>query len=213
MKLPLLTALLFATLTARALEWKTQHLSLQAAPLQKTAEAYFEFTNSSAKSVTITGLDTSCDCLDATASAKVIAPGASGRINAKFNLADRYGQLRRTIIVSTDEGSVPTALTVQLDVPEAAALSPRSLEWKLGADATEQTVEINVTEGISLEIAEVKATSDAFATRLEVVERGRHYRLHVTPRSTKDAASAAFRLYANTGGGQALVLSAYGNVR
>ncbi len=213
MKLPLLTALLLATVPAHALKWKTQHLSLQVAPLQKTAEAFFEFTNASAKPVTITGLDTSCDCLDATASAKVIAPGASGRINAKFNLADRYGQLRRTIIVSTDEGSVPTALTVQLDVPEAATLSPRSLEWKLGADAAEQTVEISVAEGISLDISEVKGTSDAFATRLEAVEKGRRYRLHVTPRSTKDASSAAFRLYANSGSGQALVLSAYGNVR
>ncbi len=212
---PLVVAFTAALLSVPglALDWKTQHLSLKTAPLQKHAEAFFEFTNASDRTVTITGVDSSCDCLEASPSAKVIAPGASGRINAKFTLADRYGQLRRTILVSTDEGPHPTALTVQLDVPEAAALTPRSLEWKLGGDTTEQTVEIAVAPDLTLAISEVKGTSDAFATRLETVKAGQFYRLHVTPKSTKTAASAAFRLYAISGDGQNLVFSAYGNVR
>lgn len=213
MKALTVTVLLLATASAHALEWRTQHLALKIAPLQKTAEAFFEFTNSGSRPVTITGVDSSCDCLDATASAKVVAPGATGRINAKFTVGDRYGIYRRTIIVSTDEGGQPAALTVELDVPEAATLSPRSLEWKLGAEAAEQTVEIDVTEGIMLEISEVKGTSDTFVTHLETIESGRRYRLHVTPQSTKAASSAAFRIYAKSGNGQNLVLSAYGNVR
>ncbi len=196
-----------------ALEWKTQHLSLSPAPLQKNAEAYFEFTNSSVKPVTILRVDSSCDCLEATPSAKVIAPGASGRINARFSLADRYGQLRRTILITTDESASPVALTVQLDVPEAVALTPRSLEWKLAGENTEQAVEITVAPEVSLIITEVKGTSDAFVTRLETVSPGKHYRLHVSPRSTQSAASAAFRLYAKSADGQAVVFSAYGNVR
>ncbi len=102
---------------------------------------------------------------------------------------------------------------MQLDVPEAASLTPRSLEWKLGGDAGEQTVEITVSPGISLIVSEVKGTSDAFTARLETVKAGQLYRLHLTPRSTHTAASAAFRLYAKTGDGQNLVFSAYGNVR
>lgn len=210
---PALLAALLCPAAGFALEWKVQHLSLKAAPLQKTAEAFFEFSNPSDRSVTITGVDSSCDCLEATPSAKVIAPGASGRIHAKFTLADRYGQLRRTILVSTDESSPPVALTVQLDVPEAASLTPRSLEWKLGGDAGEQTVEITVSPGVRLTVSEIKATSDAFSTRLETVNAGQLYRLHVTPKSTRIAASAAFRLHAQADDGQNLVFSAYGNVR
>lgn len=200
-------------LPASALEWKATHLSLKTAPLQKTTETFFEFTNSSAKPVTITGVDTNCDCLDATASDKLIAPGATGRIHARFTVGDRFGIYRRTIIVSTDEGQPPVALTVELDVPEAATLIPRSLEWKTGGPAVEQSLEIAVTEGVELTITTVQGTSDAFATHLETVEPGRRYLLHVAPKSTQAATSAAFRLYGRTAGGQDLVLSAYGNVR
>ncbi|RXK55798.1 DUF1573 domain-containing protein [Oleiharenicola lentus] len=205
--------LLSVAAPAVALEWKTQHLSLNPAPLQKNAEAYFEFTNTSGKPVTILGVDSSCDCLEATPSAKVIAPGASGRINARFSLADRYGQLRRTILVTTDESATPVALTVQLNVPEAAELTPRSLEWKVAAESVEQIVEIVVAPEVSLILTEVKSTSDAFATRLETIRPGKHYRLHVSPRSTHNAASAAFRLHGRGADGQAIVFSAFGNVR
>lgn len=205
--------LALAALPAFALEWKTTHLELRTAPLQKTTETFFEFTNSSDKTVTITDVESSCDCLDATASAKVIAPGASGRIHAKFTVGDRFGLYQRTIFVSTDESKVPVALTVQLDVPEFATVTPRSVEWKLGAPAAEQTVEIAVADGLELTFSTVQATSDAFAARLEIVEAGRRYRLHITPKSTQEAANAAFRLYGRTPAGQNLVLSAYGNVR
>jgi hypothetical protein len=217
MKLKFLPALLLplavTAACASALEWKTTHLELKVAPLQKTAEAWFEFTNTSPKVVKITGVDSSCDCLDATPSATVIAPGATGRINAHFSLADRYGVLRRTILVATDEGTAPTALTAELEVPEAATLAPRSVEWKIGAAVTEQAVDVTIADGIELALHAVHATSDAFTTRLETLAPGRHYRLHVTPRSTTAVANAAFRLYGKTPSGQDVVLSAYGNVR
>lgn len=207
-----LTSIL-AALPASALEWKTEHLTLRTAPLQKTTETAFEFTNTSAKPVTIKSVDTSCDCLDAVPSAKVIAPGASGRIHAKFTVGDRFGVYRRTIIVSTDEDLPPVALTVELDVPEVASLSPRSVEWKVGAPAAEQAVVVDVAAGVTLDISSVQATSDAFAIHLETVEAGRRYVLHVAPKSTKEGTNAAFRLFATASTGQNIVLSAYGNVR
>lgn len=214
MRLPVSVALTFTLVaSAFALEWQTTHLDLTTAPLQQTTEATFEFTNPSARAVTITGVDSSCDCLEATPSAKVIAPGASGRIHAKFTLADRYGRLKRTILVSTDEGNPPVQLTVQLDIPEAATLSPRSVEWKLGGAVTTQVVELTIATGVELAVHSVQTASDAFATRLEAVEPGRRYHLHVTPKSTAAVANAAFRLHARTPAGRDLVFSAYGNVR
>jgi hypothetical protein len=211
--LALIAALVLTAVPAAALEWKTTHLDLKPAPLQKTMTAAFEFTNTSDKPVKITRVDSSCDCLEATPSASVIAPGATGRIDAHFNLADRYGTLRRTLVVQTDEGTGPATLTVVLEVPETATLTPRSVEWKIGAAPTEQAVDVTVAAGIELTLNSVHATSDAFTTRLETVAAGRHYRLHVTPRSTAAVANAAFRLYGKTPSGQDVVLSAYGNVR
>jgi hypothetical protein len=205
--------LLAAVHASAALAWKTQHVSLRTVPLQRTTATAFEFTNTGDQPVTITSVDTSCDCLEAAASARVIAPGASGRIDARFTIGDRFGLYQRTIIVSTDDGQPPAALVVTLDVPEAATLTPRSLEWKLHGSAAEQTVEIAVTAGLTLEFLNVEPTSDFFTARLETVAAGRSYRLHVTPKNTAEAANAAFRLYAKAGTGQDVLLSAYANVR
>lgn len=198
---------------ASALDWKTQQLSVKAVPLQKTAETSFEFTNTGVKTVTILGVDTSCDCLEAESSAMTFASGASGHITARFTLGDRQGTYERTITVTTDEGKEPVILRVQLDVPELATLSPRSVEWKLNSPATEQAVEIRIADGLELIVDKVLPTSGLFACRLETVVPGRHYRLHLAPGNTREASNAAFRIYAKAKTGQDVVFSAYGNVR
>jgi len=205
--------LLALAVPAFGLEWKTKELAVKASPLQKTAEAIFDFTNSSSKTVTIIGIDTSCDCTEATPSAQTIAAGATGRINAKFTLGDRQGVFERLIMVTTDEAKEPVTLRVQLDVPEIATLTPRSVEWKLNGPAWEKAVDIVVTQGLELTITKVLPTSGLFNHRLEIVEPGHRYRLLLSPQSTKEATNAAFRVYARTNEGGEVVVSAYGNVR
>src|SRR5688572_2851916 len=95
--LPFIT-LLCAT-AASALEWKSQQMSIKAAPLQRTAETVFEFANTGDRPVTITGIDTSCDCTEATPSAKTFPPGASGTLKAHFSLTGAAGTLQRMITV------------------------------------------------------------------------------------------------------------------
>ncbi len=203
---------LAAAASASALEWKTRHLSFEVAPLQKTTDAAFEFTNTSAQPVSITNVESSCDCLDVAPSAAIIAPGESGRINARFTVGDRFGIYRRTILVTTNEGTPPVALAVEFNVAEVASLTPRSVEWPVDGPAREQAVDIVVTPGIELTISHAQATSEEFSHRLETVEAGRHYRLHVTPKSTREIANAAFRLHAKAASGEDLILSAYASV-
>ncbi|HWA27785.1 MAG TPA: DUF1573 domain-containing protein [Lacunisphaera sp.] len=212
-RLGLYFLLSFLTLPAVALEWKTKEISVKAAPLQKIAETSFDFTNTGAKVVTILGIDTSCDCTEATPSSQTIAPRATGRINAKFTLGDRQGVFDRFIMVTTDEAKEPVTLRVQLDVPELAVLTPRSVEWKVNSPAWEKAVDIQVTEGLELTVTNVLPTSGLFNHRLETIEPGRHYRLHLSPQSTKEPTNAAFRVYARTKDGRDVVVSAYGNVR
>src|ERR1043165_7793001 len=97
-------ALLLTAASASALEWKTTQLAIQAAPMQRTAECTFEFKNIGDKTVTITGVDTSCDCTEAKPSAKTFAPGTSGTLSAHFNLTGASGTMHRMITVATDEG-------------------------------------------------------------------------------------------------------------
>ncbi len=204
--------LLLAAGPAAALEWKTQHLSLKAAPLDRTAEIAFDFTNRGDKPVTIRSVDTSCDCLEAHASARTFAPGASGQIIARFTLGDRVGKYGRTIIVSTDDGQEAAALTVEIEVPEVVTLSPRVVDWKLHEAAGEQTVALDVTPGVDLAFGDVQATSEDFNFRLEKASATRAV-LHLSPKDIGKPANAAFRIHAKTAAGQELVFSAYANVR
>ena len=87
------------------------------------------------------------------------------------------------------------------------------MEWKLNQSATEQSIEIRVAEGLELAVDQVLPTSGRFTSRLETIEPGRHYRLHLAPEHTREPASAAFRLHAKTPSGQSVILSVYGNVR
>jgi hypothetical protein len=212
---PLAPCLLFALVgsAAFALDWTTKERSVKAAPLQRTAETIFEFTNTGAKTVTILGVDTSCDCTEATPSAPAIAPGASGRITARFHLGDRQGVFERMITVTTDDATEPITLRVHLDVPELATLTPRSVDWKLNAPAWEKAVDIVIADGVELNVTTVLPTSGLFNHRLETVVAGRHYRLYLSPQNTKEVSNAAFRIYAKAKDGQDLVFSAYGNVR
>jgi hypothetical protein len=211
--LPALFLSFLAALSAPGLDWKTQSQSIKAAPLQRTAETEFEFTNTSDKPVTITSIDTSCDCTEATPSARTIAPGAQGTIKAHFSLTGAAGKLQRLILVGTDEGQPPTQLTVELQIPEVAHLTPRAVEWKVGADAQDAVVDIEIAPGLEANIESVRPTNERFTTRLEVVEPGRHFRLHLAPKDASKPANAAIRIYARTTAGEELVFSAYANVR
>lgn len=206
-------ALALTGVMAQALDWTTTHQSVQASPLQSTAETTFTFINRGEQPVTILSVNTSCDCLDAEPSAKVIAPGASGHIRARFTVSDRSGVYQRTISVTTDDAKVPVALTAELNIPEITTLTPRSVEWPLRGPADTKIIEITITDRVHLTLGDVRPTSDAFTARLETVEAGRRYRLHLTPASTTQPASAAFRIHATASTGQALIFSAYGNVR
>lgn len=209
--LPLI--ILVCATAASALEWKSRQVSIKAAPLQRTAETAFEFTNPSDRPVTITSIDTSCDCTEATPSATTFPPGALGTIKAHFSLTGAAGTLQRMIVVNTDEGTPATLLTVELTIPEIARLTPRAVEWRPGAAPSEAAVEIEVVDGIELTIGRVAPTSEAFTYRLETVKPGRHFRLHLAPKDATKPANAAFRLFAKTTTGEELVFSAYANVR
>lgn len=198
---------------AFSLEWKERHATVEVPPLKNTAETEFEYTNTGRQPVTITGLDTSCDCVEVTPSARTLAPGATGTLRAHFSFGDRTGTIQRMILVSTDDGEPPVPLTVELIVPEVAKLTPRVLDWPRGGEAGEKAVLLEVAAGIELTVERVQCTSEAFRSRLETVEAGRRYRLHVEPASTAQTANAAFRLFARASTGQEIVLSAYANVR
>jgi hypothetical protein len=202
-----------ATAGGFALEWKTQALSFTTAPFQTTQEAVFAFTNTGPKPVRILDVESNCDCLDAAADRQVYAPGESGVIKSKFTVGDRLGLYERRIKIVTDESPEPVRLLVRIEVPELVTLTPRSVAWQLNEAATEKTIDLEVIPGAKIDFTRVQPTSDDFVARLETLEAGRRYRVHLKPPATALPANAAVRIFGRASSGQEIVVSAYGNVR
>lgn len=205
-------ALSAALQSAFALDWKSTTAELRLAPLQSNAEVVFEFTNTSTKSVTIRDVQANCGCLEAASDRTVCAPGETGRIRARFAVGDRYGLYERTISVVTDDSSTPTHLRVSIDVPELASVTPRSLEWKRDAAIGEQIIDVRATAPLNIEFTEATPTNESFTARLETVEAGHAYRIHLKPVSTAAPANAAIRIIGREKSGRAVLISAYADV-
>ncbi len=196
-----------------ALEWKEQTLNFTTAPFQLTQEAVFSFTNTGHKPVRILEVESNCDCLDAAADRELYPPGATGVIKTNFHVGDRLGLYERRIKVVTDEGPEPVRLLVRIEVPELVQLNPHSVAWKLQEPATEKTIDLEVIPGVTVNFTQVLPTSGDFSARLETLEAGRRYRLHLKPPATSQPANAAFRIFGRAASGQDVIVSAYGNVR
>ncbi|HET7535480.1 MAG TPA: DUF1573 domain-containing protein [Candidatus Didemnitutus sp.] len=211
--LSLLGLLVLLTRPVAALEWKSTTAELRPAPMQSTVEIVFEYTNTGAKPVAIRDVQTNCGCIDAASDRAVCQPGETGKIQARFIVGDRFGVYEREISVVTDDAPAPVHLRVSIDVPEVATVTPRSLDWKRNATTTEQTIEVRAAAPLEIEFNDVTPTNDSFTARLETVEVGRLYRIHVKPASTTLSANAAIRIVGKEKSGRTILVSAYADVQ
>jgi hypothetical protein len=87
------------------------------------------------------------------------------------------------------------------------------VSWPIQGQVHEIVVELRPTFGLEIVFAEAQSTHEAFQARLETVEAGRYYRLHLLPRSTVEPASAAIRVFGREKTGHDIVVSAYASVQ
>jgi len=204
--------LLLAPAAGLALDWSQLSVPATTKPFQRRVELVFPFRNSGAHPVTITAIDPSCDCTNAAVDKLVYQPGESGRLTAVIAVGERYGRYVRSILVTASDAPNPVRLEAIIDSPELAVLTPRTLLWKTGQTAGEQSVDIAIAPELRLDIDEVLAINDRFTLRLETIVPGHHYRLFVKPAATAEPANTAVRLICHDEAGHKTVLSAYANV-
>lgn len=117
-----------------------------------------------------------CDCTKLqTSGTKLIAEVDTSTFDADVD---------KQIDVTTSDG-LTTRLTMHFIVPPAIVLSARSLIWKKGGEPEPQELTITLPEGSpirSIKDAGLSGTNYDFVP--ETIEKGREYRLTVTPKST-----------------------------
>ncbi len=181
-----------AGLARAGLEWKTRMQKVEASGDAGTVTVQFPFKNTGDKPVVIKEVRTSCGCVVPKSDKKSYAPGENGVIEATLTVGNQTGLQRKMVTVGTDEAGVgSTVLMLAIQLPDAIAIRPEALEWKLGGELVVQRLRIVLKKGV--EIASVESSTDAFDARL-VAGSERDPDIEVQPRATDKPMSGLIRV-------------------
>jgi len=169
--------------TAQALQWTTVEAVLRPQADGAMPVAGYAFRNDTAVPVTITQAVPSCDCTTIDLAKKTYAPGERGTLVARFDPTGRYGIVRRTLQITTDEPNLaPQVLQLTAILPEVLTFSKAELHWPAGTQApTPQTVDVHIHTPNGIDLATAWANQPDFKVELTTVKPRTHYRLTVTP--------------------------------
>ncbi|MEM8952986.1 MAG: DUF1573 domain-containing protein, partial [Verrucomicrobiota bacterium] len=171
-----------------ALEFKTLEAEHQAKAEDDVFNVVFPFVNRGDEPVRITKIESSCGCLKAEVSAKVIAPGEEGVVKGLFNLGAATGENEKYLTVRTDEkGAEPYELVTRVLVPEIVTIDPKILSWGIGEEPEERIFEFKVKREEPIRVVDVSSSRREFALEWETIEEGRRYRIKLKPETTEKA--------------------------
>jgi hypothetical protein len=88
-----------ASAPAGELAWQSRVIAQDAAPGDRQAVAEFVFTNTSAQTVRVRQVATSCGCTTAKLEKREIAPGESGVVRVVFTFGGREGLQEKAVVL------------------------------------------------------------------------------------------------------------------
>jgi len=109
-----------------------------------------------------------------------VAPGGGGRIHFKLDTASLEGKFEGTILVYLNDPALPQArLSFSGHIVPAIELSPRPAFFVAGqrGKGNRAAIEIVNHESEPLRIEKIEHPAERFATQLEALKPGQHYRL------------------------------------
>jgi hypothetical protein len=181
---------------AVGLAWQSDTLVVDADPDQQQVRAEFSFHNDGDRPITIKSVTPTCGCTTASLGKKTYAVGESGKIQVVFTIGGRTGLQEKYIMVQTDDPrrTEPIELLLRINIHSYVDFEPHVLFWGVGSDATEKTITCTALLPSAVVLAEARSTNPAIITRIETVEPGRKYHLHVKPASTATEFNATIPL-------------------
>ena len=106
----------------------------------------YTFKNVGEKTVEIVRLVSTCSCATATCSVKTVEPGASAKINVRYNPKGHPGSFERRVFVYTQEGNRPAAV-LRLSVNVSNGADHATL-WPIQMGGIRlRTTEVTFTQG------------------------------------------------------------------
>lgn len=94
------------------ISWKSETIDVHEIPQSKPKVIDFEFKNIGESPIIITNVQGSCGCTATSYNKTPILPGATAKVQATYNAANK-GAFSKTVTVTTNSGESPTVLTLK----------------------------------------------------------------------------------------------------
>lgn len=191
---PSLLLCLFLTFLLPAfggLTWDTTYREIKVPSGQKEVLTDYVFKNSTSAEIEISSLQTSCGCTAAKIDKKQIAPGESAAVHVRFDVGNRKGEQVKSVVVKTSDQARQTLILRAL-IQDPVAFSQKEFVWRSGTPGVERDSMVEV--GAGAQILGAESLNDQFDVRVDEMEKGRRYRIVVTPRSTAILVASAVKV-------------------
>ncbi|CAN5689125.1 hypothetical protein BH11VER1_BH11VER1_39110 [soil metagenome] len=188
--------LLCLTTGSRAgLVFDADPLLINPKPEDEEIEATFTFTNNGDKPVTVTGLESTCACLEASLDKRVYAPGEKGTGKARFKVSTFVGKHEKFLHIYTDNPLEPDkVLTAIIDVPEVIEIKPNNLQWAVGSTPEPKAYVIKMLGTDEMHITNITATRQNVTFEKKEITPGREYQIIIKPTSTAEVTIGALKI-------------------
>jgi len=175
---------LAATLQA-GLKMDQDPLQLHPKPEDEEVESTFTFTNTGKKPVLVTGLESSCSCLEATLDKRVYQPGEKGTGKAKFKVSSFTGRHEKFLHIYTDDPDArDVVLNAVIDVPIIVEVEPKTLEWVIGDKPEPKQFHVKMVGKDEIHVQKVVSSREGMKAEFAEIKPGREYEVTVTPVNT-----------------------------
>lgn len=150
-------------------------------------EGTFTFTNKGDRVMRVTGLESSCSCLEATVDKAIYQPGEKGKGRAKFKVSSFTGRHEKVLHIYTNLPDTPdVVLTAVIEIPVVVSVEPKLIEWVAGGKPEAREFVVRMTGKDPIRILQVESTRPQVSAAFKEITAGREYRITVTPSATTD---------------------------
>ncbi|MGA8478256.1 MAG: DUF1573 domain-containing protein [Chthoniobacterales bacterium] len=187
----LLILVALSTNAIAQLRWENLEQKVTAGATDQFVVAKYQFTNTGNYPVTIIEVQPSCGCTTVQLAKKEYAPGESGELAARFDIAGRSGRQEKSIVILTkDTINQPITLRLLVTIPEAVRIEPEVLFWRLGDEPKPKVIRVTVAEDFPAKIVSIKSNSSEMRVDLKDLTPKKEVEVTVTPQNPGQPATA-----------------------
>ena len=176
------------------LTWEKKDLSLTADPDETELLATFRFKNTGEHPVTITAVHPSCGCTTVALPKQMYASGEEGEIPVVYHYTSSSGERVNTVLVQTDEPSVPPVqLKLAVEVPPlSVSIRPQLLFWTVKEKPEPKIARVTLRGERGFQLAGIEVEGEGFRAETRPPAKGAAHQhvVVVTPLQTEKPSHA-----------------------